>query len=83
MTLPEFIDDARTWAASWSGRLALIAASLTGVLAADPTVAIVATELIPDGPVRVGAIIALISITYLLPLFATKKDAKDGTLPDA
>ena len=78
MTFREHIEEARQWAASWSGKLALIAASLAGVLATDPSVAIVATDLLPAGPIRVVAIIALVAVTYLLPLKAAKKDATNG-----
>lgn len=78
MTLRERLEEIRAWAATWSGKLALVAASIAGILAADPSVAIVATELIPDGPLRVVAIIALVSVTYLLPLKAVKKDATDA-----
>lgn len=78
MTLRERLDEIRAWAATWSGKLALVAASIAGILAADPSVAIVATELIPDGPPRIVAIIALVSVAYLLPLKAVKKDATDA-----
>jgi hypothetical protein len=76
MTDPrEQLAELRTWLTSWSGYLAAGAAAIAGVLAADPSAALFASELVPEGWPRVAFVIAVVSLTYLLPLKAAKKDA--------
>lgn len=73
----------REWLTSWSGYLAAAAAALAGVLAADPSAALFASNLVPEGWPRTAFVIAVVSATYLLPKAAAKKDAAKTEATDA
>lgn len=72
------LTELRQWLTSWSGYLAAAAATLAGVLAADPSAALLASELIPEGWPRALFVTAIVSATYVLPMLAKKKDAADA-----
>lgn len=69
----------RAWLTSWSGTLAAAAAAIAGLLAAEPSVALFAAELIPAGWPRVLFVIAIVTVTYVLPMKAQNKDGADGS----
>lgn len=67
---------------TWSGWLDLAAAALGGLLALDPTAALVVTEILPEA-VRPFYTIAVVLVFFILPKFVRKKDAEAANVGDA
>jgi len=59
---------------TWSGWLDLAAAALGGLLALDPTAALVVTEILPEA-VRPFYTIAVVAVFFVLPKIVRKRDA--------
>lgn len=62
---------------TWSGWLDLAAAALGGLLAMDPTAAMLVAEIIPD-PFRPFYTLAVVLVFFVLPKFVRKKDAANA-----
>lgn len=63
---------------TWSGWLDLAAAALGGLLALDPTAALVVTEILPEA-VRPFYTIAVVAVFFVLPKLVRKRDAEAAT----
>ena len=73
--LRAWLAKARASLTTWSGWLDLAAAALGGLLAVDPTAALVVTDLLPEAA-RPFYTIAVVLVFFVLPKFVRKQDAK-------
>lgn len=73
--LREWLAHARNSLTTWSGWLDLAAAALGGLLALDPTAALVVTDLLPEAA-RPFYTVAVVLVFFVLPKFVRKQDAK-------
>lgn len=70
------LTELRDFLSETSGKLAAAASAVAGVLAfvsTDPSVALIASEFLPD-ILRFPLILLLIVVTYILPHWAKKRD---------
>lgn len=77
------LQEIREWLKTWGGKLSVAAASVGAPLAEHGLTALGIAEYVPSGWPRGLFLVAIGAAIIIAPMKATKKDAKDGTLPDA
>ncbi len=83
MPFSEHVAEARAWLSTWSGKLAATAAAIAPILADNALASLGLAEYVPEGWPRFTFLVGVVVATFILPLKAVKKDANNGTLPDA